>query len=416
MELKTCTRNRLIKYIAILIISIFPFYGCSSSPRQHYKSGLNSTFMAQMDLPFNEYIMQTERMISKARADIDDNNFEKVVEAVAPFELLPGKECGEQTPGLFKKGILLIHGFSDSPYLVKSLAKYYQSRCFLVRAILLPGHGTVPADLINVSNIEWLRATEYGVFRLRNRVENMYIGGYSTGAILALYSALKHKGEFRGLFIFSPAIKINSVFTPLAEKVSFYKKWLITNEDLDYAKYESITMNGVAQVHGLIKKLERQLETGTDLDVPVFMALTMDDTTVNAKSAIRFFSDHVISSQSRGYVYVNSPEKYKFNDSRITAVNSYFPKEHIADMSHLSITIAPNDPHYGKNGDYANCLHYREDIQKQKACKKGGPNIWRGETTVMNKYKYVLRRLTYNPNFDQLTSSMDKFLMDAGKK
>jgi len=399
-----------MRYYSFLVLTALIIAGCSSTPKQYFKSGLNTKFTSQPQQPFKEYIEQSERMIAKARTDINDENFEKIMDAVSPFELLPGKECAQEAAGKYKNGILLIHGFLDSPYLVKSIAKHFYSRCFLVRAILLPGHGTVPADLINTSHVEWLKATEYGVYRLRNRVDNLYIGGYSTGGALSIHSALKHRGEFKGIFLFSPAVRINSIFTPLAEKVSFYKRWLITHEDADYAKYESISMNGVAQVYEVTRKVKILLQSGKEIDTPVFMVLTLDDTTVDPWESIRFFKKSATSPKSRGYVYMVSPKKQRFGDPRLFAVNSFFPDEHIADISHVSITIPPDDPHYGKYGDYAYCIHYLENPKKLSECRQGGRDIWYGETGIMNQYKYVLRRLTFNPNYDKLIKDIDRFI------
>jgi succinate dehydrogenase flavin-adding protein (antitoxin of CptAB toxin-antitoxin module) len=38
------------------------------------------------------------------------------------------------------------------------------------------------------------------------------------------------------------------------------------------------------------------------------------------------------------------------------------------------------------------------------------PNIWLGEITEENLRKYTLRRLTFNPRYDDMMREMDRFL------
>jgi hypothetical protein len=74
----------------------------------------------------------------------------------------------------------------------------------------------------------------------------------------------------------------------------------------------------------------------------------------------------------------------------------------------LSLTNAPGNLHYGRYGDYRNCLHYLKDDASWRACKQGkGPA---GEKTAENVAKGVMRRLTYNPDFGRMTQEMDAFL------
>ena len=119
-------------------------------------SGLNSTFSFSKDTPFSDYLAATRKMIEKARVDLTEENKAWVVDANMPFELAPSK-------GPVTNGILLIHGLGDSPYQMQGLARHLAGQGFLVRTILLPGHGTVPADLMEVTWESWMAAAEYGL-------------------------------------------------------------------------------------------------------------------------------------------------------------------------------------------------------------------------------------------------------------
>ena len=57
-------------------------------------------------------------------------------------------------------GVLLIHGLSDSPYSMRSLAQTLQDMGFWVVGLRLPGHGTAPSGLLNVTWQDFAAATE----------------------------------------------------------------------------------------------------------------------------------------------------------------------------------------------------------------------------------------------------------------
>ena len=77
----------------------------------------------------------------------------------ASFVLDPGVK---NTKGV----ILLLHGLSDSPYYMRALGKVFKDEGFYVFALRLPGHGTLPSGLINVTWQDWYKATEWGVEQL----------------------------------------------------------------------------------------------------------------------------------------------------------------------------------------------------------------------------------------------------------
>ncbi|MFA5372387.1 MAG: hypothetical protein WC298_10505, partial [Sideroxydans sp.] len=117
---------------------------------RHRTSGMNSRFAAA-GLPFADYVRQTRAMLRAVRA----GEAEAVVEGNAPFELRPvgGFQAGTDKP--WRRGVLLTHGLSDSPYHMRHLAAFYQRNGFRVMAVLLPGHGTQPGDLLDVCWQVW---------------------------------------------------------------------------------------------------------------------------------------------------------------------------------------------------------------------------------------------------------------------
>ena len=88
-----------------------------------------------------------------------------------------------------RTGALLIHGLTDTPYLMRDIGNSIikNNDCMLIRSIVLPGHATVPGDLLDVKYSDWIDATNYGVKSFSDSgIDNIFIAGFSTGGALAL--------------------------------------------------------------------------------------------------------------------------------------------------------------------------------------------------------------------------------------
>jgi carboxylesterase len=105
-------------------------------------------------------------------------------------------------------GVFLSHGFTATCAEVRPLAKRLHSAGFTVAGPLLPGHGTFPKDLNQVRWQDWAQAGEETFQQLMAGCQQVFIGGESMGAVLALYLASQHP-EASGVLAFAPAIKLN---------------------------------------------------------------------------------------------------------------------------------------------------------------------------------------------------------------
>ena len=111
----------------------------------------------------------------------------------ASFELLPDEEE-------IKGGVLLVHGLTDSPYHLKAIGEIFFDNGFYVIGLRLPGHGTVPGGLLNVTWEEWYSAVKFGARMVLGKIENrkdskFYVGGFSTGGALTLRYFLETSSE-----------------------------------------------------------------------------------------------------------------------------------------------------------------------------------------------------------------------------
>ena len=86
-------------------------------------------------------------------------------------------------------GVVLIHGFTGSPYEVRYLGEQLARNGFTVRAPLLPGHGTTLEDLDATPWTAWTEHVEREIDKLRLRCRRVALVGQSLGGLLALHAA-----------------------------------------------------------------------------------------------------------------------------------------------------------------------------------------------------------------------------------
>lgn len=388
--------------------------GIPSLEARHQVSGLNTRFNGDQ-LTFADYVARTRDMIAKAHARAGAANLEKIVEGNAPFELKPAAGYPAGQKKTYRRGVLLTHGLTDSPYFMRHLAEIFQEDGFRVVAVLLPGHGTQPGDLLEVSWQEWAKAVAYGTDRLAEEVDEIYLAGFSAGGALSVYHSL-HDTRVRGLFLFSPAFSI----TARAAWANMHKlyswlipaaKWVGIRPDKSLYKYESLPKNAAAQMHALTKTLHSRLQEH-EVSIPVFAAASQDDTTANTPATLEFMA-HAHHPSSRLVLYTTDTEKFPpgIPVEKLELVNSVLPEQNILSSAHTAVVLPPDDAHYGAAGEYSNAIHYYpDDMEKYDACHTNSEEVFHGEITEENLKTGILRRLMYNPNFAALKVSMKRFI------
>ena len=381
---------------------------------RHDVSGFNTLFNGD-HLTFSEYISRNQEMIRKVRASASTLNLEKAINGNSPFALEPATDNTAGKKNKYRRGILLTHGLSDSPYFMRDVASCFQHAGFRVLAILLPGHGTRPGDLLDVTWQEWARAVEYGVDKLALEVDEVYLGGYSAGGALSIYQSLTDK-RVRGLFLFAPALEITrrAALAGLHKWVSWLlprQKWVYIKQDIDIYKYESFAKNTAVQMYRLTQALAAKL-IQHHLKIPIFTVASVDDKTVHTSATIAFMAQQT-DPRNQFFLYTTDQNKLvqTGTSDKITWVNSVVPKQKITSSAHTAILLAPEDAHYGIKGDYANCVHYYpERMEKYEECKLHPQDYSLGEVSDNHLDDGIMRRLMYNPNFPALKAAINRFI------
>ena len=173
-----------------------------------------------------------------------------------------------------KGAVLLLHGLTDSPYSMHTLAELFAARGWYVVGLRLPGHGTAPAALTRVTWQDWAAATRLAAKHLRAKTGPnvpLVLAGYSTGAALAVeYALARLQGEplprVSGLVLLSPAIGVSpvaaiAVWPARIARWTRWQKlaWTETPPEFDPYKYNGFTANAGDQIYQLTMRIRRQL-------------------------------------------------------------------------------------------------------------------------------------------------------------
>ena len=108
-------------------------------------------------------------------------------------------------------GVLLLHGLTATTAEVRPLAKCLLNKGYSVSGILLPGHGTTPANLSQTHRRDWIQASEEAYNELKRECSCVFVGGESVGALLALRLAGDNP-EIKGLLLYAPAMRLAASF------------------------------------------------------------------------------------------------------------------------------------------------------------------------------------------------------------
>lgn len=194
----------------------------------------------------------------------------------------------ENMPFLFhksgnKKAILLIHGFTATPWEVKKLGTFLADHGFTVYAPLLRGHGTTPEDLKGLSWKDWYGSTRYGYELLANLVDEVNVVGFSMGGLLSIVLSSNY-----------PVNTLTTINTPMLIKdkriyfagfLKYFMEYAVNpniQEQDEFYYYKKRPVSAIAELNSLVNEAKLHLYK---INSPVLVIQAKNDPTVDPFSA-----------------------------------------------------------------------------------------------------------------------------------
>ncbi|TXZ20435.1 alpha/beta fold hydrolase [Vibrio cholerae] len=379
-----------MRLLMIVSVKLLVMVGCAS---------LETSPPTVQAKSFDAYQSQTlAYMRSKRSFQLPDTESE--LQWNAPQQWWPASVDASEKP---QRGILLVHGLGDSPWSFYDIAPELAAQGFLVRTVLLPGHGTTPYDMLDVTAEEWQDVVYEQAQSLQDDVSGeVYLGGFSTGANLALDYAY-HNNDIAGLVLFSPGFK-SMPFDWVAPLVSPLRSWVITpGEDIPMQtplRYMNVPINGYAQFYRTSLTARKLLSK--PYDKPVFMVVAEHDSVLNTDYLLDTFQHRFTHPKSRLIWYGEKTDDLTDTD-RILIRSDKLPEERISQFSHMGLLFSPDNQLYGRHGTQRICLNGMNG-DTRKACENGA-ELWFSGWGYSEEGK-VHARLTFNPYFNWQTSVM----------
>jgi len=212
-----------------------------------------------------------------------------------------------------KAAVLLLHGMSDSPYSLRQLGERLHAAGAYVIGLRLPGHGTAPSGLVELTWQDMDAALRLAVEHLAEQVTGrpLYLVGYSTGAALAVNYALATLDEaalpkIERIAMLSPAIGV----TPAAAYAVWQARlghilgleklaWSDILPEYDPFKYNSFAVNAGDVVYRLTREIQQRIAERTKQEggltglPPILAFSSVVDATVSTPALIEGLFKHL---------------------------------------------------------------------------------------------------------------------------
>ena len=199
-----------------------------------------------------------------------------------------------------------------APLEVKKLANFLGQMGYWVYVPRLKGHGTSPEDLATRSYRDWIGSVDRGYAVISSICRQVVVGGFSTGAGLALDLALR-VSSMAGVFAVAAPMTLKDFYSKFAPAVDMWnrimdrtynmgpKKEFVENKpENPHINYLRNPISGVKEIERLMDDLEPRLP---ELSIPALIIQSRRDPVVDPKGSRKIFER--IGSQEKKYILFN---------------------------------------------------------------------------------------------------------------
>lgn len=398
--------------IAICIALASLLSGCASTDGAAPSSELvssgwkNAPALAPV-ADFDAYVAQVTQELRLHRLPFDPAMADAELGWVAPSRIASSPRCPAGRP----RGIaILVHGLSDTAFAMRDLAVSLSNLCFESRVLLLPGHGTRPADLMVVDHEDWLDHVEAAVLQAGRENEVVVIAGFSLGAALAVTVAAEWPGQVDAVIGLSPAYRIESpLLARQARWIAAFRPWLRSGPREEFARYEAMPTRGIASTSAVLRAMDASVRRQAGLQMPWLVVQSEDDEVVDVVGNRQFFAANARDPRSTFLNYF-SVQPGATPGERVTWLAAADAELRVVGLSHLALHISPGNPHYGVSGNFRNCgiTPFRSE-DEVRSCRQA-KRLWYGAGGQSPPAGEAGARATFNPHYPDLERRIGAFL------
>jgi esterase/lipase len=211
-----------------------------------------------------------------------------------------------------RPGVVLCHGYMAAPLEVKGLAEFLGRQGYWVYAPRLRGHGTSPQDLAERSYQDWLHSVDRGYAVMSSICRGVVVGGFSTGAGLALHLAARVR-NLAGVFAISAPMRLkdfNTRFVPAvdmwnrlmerANRAGAKMEFVENRPENPHINYLRNPVSGVREIERLMDDLEPRL---SGIEIPSLVVQSSGDPVVDPRGSEKIF--RMLGARDKKYVVFN---------------------------------------------------------------------------------------------------------------
>ena len=213
--------------------------------------------------------------------------------------------------GTKKVGILLVHGFANSPRELREFGRHLNAQGYPVLGMRLAGHGTSWLDLEQRSKQDWVASVRVNFGILAARVEKVIVVGFSTGGALAMHFAAEKPAKLAAIAVAAAPLLVQDRNMNLLPLVMGFRQTLGRLPGLRQAlryypfgkKGNTYAQVGVASLNELRLVSATLDEVLPNVALPVLVMQGLQDETVQPKSAQLIFER--LASSEKDLVWID---------------------------------------------------------------------------------------------------------------
>lgn len=202
------------------------------------------------------------------------------------------------------KAVLLIHGWTSTPYEVRRLGMFLSENGYTTYGPTLKGHCTVPKDLENVKWTDWLHDVEKAYDDLKATHDKVFVAGTSIGSNLAVLLATK-RPDISGLILMAMPYKVR------IERTMRFLAWLNSFFQKYKKKFYPPTFGLSTTITRLIAYQTYPISSARETFSLVRFTRKIIPCVAQPCLILQSTSDHVVSKNSLEKIYQNIGSKVK---------------------------------------------------------------------------------------------------------